>query len=764
VFETIFAFLFKYHTRIYSKGDFAFGASRTGMIVALVLVGAAAAIAVITYQRVRASTTARDRWILLGVRGALLLLLFFCLMRPMLVLQAAIPLRNVIGILLDDSRSMQVADQDGKPRSDFVKRTFANPSDQIIRQLGDRFMIRYFKFAGAAERVDEPRNLTYLGPVTHVGDALERARQELASVPLAGLVVVTDGADNSQTPVAELLLSLRAKGVPVYTVGVGEETFKKDVEITRIESPHEALKGAAIVAEVQVNQTGYSGQKVDLVVEDSGRIVATEHITLSGDGEPKPIRVHVPASEAGPRLFKFRIAPQPGEVVTENNEQEALVLVSNRVEKILYFEGQLRWEFKFLREAISEDPNLQLVALMESADEKYARFNVENADDLVGGFPKSRSELFKYTGLVLGSVSASEFTNDQLKMIADFVGERGGGLLALGGRNAFGEGGFAGTPVADVLPVEFEGTARNAPPFFASLRVQLTPAGMTHAAVQIASTEDSTVAKYRDLPALSAVNDISRVKPGATALLTGNPIGLRGGRQIVLAYQRYGRGKSLAFPVQDTWIWQMDNSLPFTDMTHETLWRQLLRWLVTGVPGQTSASAATDRVAPDEPVALRAEVTDSNYLPLNDGRVVAHVRNPVGEEREVPMDWAVDRDGEYHASFTPGEPGLYRIRVDSYVKDKLLASDTTFVEAEIPKNEYYDAKLHTQFLKRIATETDGRYYTPKTLSSLPEDMTYTKSGATVLQQFDLWDMPAIFLLLVALLGAEWGYRKLKGLA
>ena len=143
-----------------------------------------------------------------------------------------------------------------------------------------------------------------------------------------------------------------------------------------------------------------------------------------------------------------------GEQVTQNNERDALVTVVDRREKILYIDGQARPEMKFLRQAVADDKNLQVVTLQRTAERKFLRLDIDAADDLAGGFPKTREELYAYRGIVLGSIEAGAFTPDQLRMMADFVSLRGGGLLALGGRLAFAEGGYAGTPVAEALPVD----------------------------------------------------------------------------------------------------------------------------------------------------------------------------------------------------------------------------------------------------------------------------------------------------------------------
>src|SRR5204862_2158638 len=146
--------------------------------------------------------------------------------------------------------------------------------------------------------------------------------------------------------------------------------------------------------------------------------------------------------------------------------------------RILYYEGEPRFEMRFARRAIADDPNLQLVTLQRTADNKHLRLDIDPAGvELAAGFPKTREELFAYRGIVLGSVEASAFTADQLRMIAEFVDVRGGGLLVLGGGRSFAEGGYAGTPVADALPV----TLQNGNGGFTHVKVHPTRAGEAHA-------------------------------------------------------------------------------------------------------------------------------------------------------------------------------------------------------------------------------------------------------------------------------------------
>src|SRR6185295_13105096 len=306
------------------------------------------------------------------------------------------------------------------------------------------------------------------------------------------------------------------------------------------------------------------------------------------------------------------------------------------------------------RRAVEDDENLQVTILQRTAEDKYIRLDVGSPDELIGGFPKTREELFSYRAIILGSVEAASFSPDQLRMLADFVSKRGGGLLMLGGRRAFAEGGWGGTPVGEVLPVVIENANGK---YFSELSARPTRAGVTFPVTQVAGDERASSAKWNDLPAVSSVNSVREAKPGATVLLTG--VDNRKQDQVVLAYQRYGRGKAIAMPIQDSWLWKMDAKMAVTDNTHAMFWRRMIRWLVDGVPDQVNVTTTADRVEPGEAIKLTAEVLDKAYVEVNDSRVIAKVTSPSGKTSELPVDWTVSRDGDYRASFVPDEAGVY---------------------------------------------------------------------------------------------------------
>jgi uncharacterized membrane protein len=763
----LFELFFKYPRVVFEQGDFAFAASRSMTFIVLGFAAVAAA-ALITYRAVAQEGPVRERLVLVLLRLGVLAVLVFCLFRPSLVLRSAVPQQNFLGVIVDDSRSMTIADREGLPRTDFVQKELSDEGG-LHKALADKFVLRHFKFSTSADRLNNVADLKYAGTSSRLAPALERARDELAGLPLAGLVLVTDGADTSDEALDESIAALKARSIPVFTVGLGRESFDRDVQITRVETPRMTLKGTSLAVDVVISQTGYSGESVQLQVEDDGRIISSQDVKLPADGDSATVRVNFTAGDPGPRIFRFRIPAQREEQVTQNNNRDALVEVMDRVEKALYIEGEPRPEYKFIGRAVQDDKNLQVVRLLRTAQDKYYRQDVGGAEELVGGFPKTRDELFQYRSLILGSVEAASFTPEQLRMLADFVSKRGGGLLMLGGRRSFAEGGWAGTPVAEVLPIEFDAETAgrgNAPEYFTHLNVRPTRAGSTFPVTQLAPTEQESSTRWNDMPTVSAVNAVRSAKRGATVLLTGATEDRR--EQIVLAFQRYGRGKALAFPIQDSWLWQMDAPVAVDDMTHETFWRRMVRWLVDGVPEHVGISTAVDRVDPGEPMKLTAEVVDPSFTEVNDAQVVAEIRAPSGKMTETKLEWTVTRDGEYRGTFVPDEIGTYEIKAKAtHYKDgtpQELGSTTIHARASAGDSEYFDAALRTSLLSRISEETGGRFFAAADAKSLPEAISYTGRGVTVIEERDLWDMPILLMLLLGLIAAEWGYRRVRGLA
>ncbi|MES2123330.1 MAG: hypothetical protein V4503_01455 [Gemmatimonadota bacterium] len=750
--------LFRYSPRQFAQGELVLAPVFPVVLVALLLL---AALALVAYSASRLQALSRrDRIFLALLRSGVLLIVAGALLRPSLLLSRAVPQRNVLAIAIDDSRSMRLTDLPAGSRLSAVQQRFAD-SSALVRRLGDRFVLRFYRFAGTASPLPRVDDLTGHGTRTDLAGALAGIRQDLADLPLAGVILVSDGADNGTSDLEPSLLALRARRVPVFTVGVGRKQFDHDLGLERLTLPPTTLAGGGVAASVLLRARGAGGDSIQLAIEADGRLVGTENTVMPRDRELLSVSLRIPPLEDGMHRITVRALPLRGESVTENNLVDGLLQVRPAGEKVLYVEGEPRPEFAFLRRALMADSAIQLVGLLQSAKGKYLRLGVDDSLELRDGFPVTREALFRYRVLVLGSVEASFFTGDQLRMLADFVSRRGGTLIALGGRGAFAEGGWSGTPLADLLPITFESRATGSAPDAVELAVHPTSAGAVHPALWL-GPGSASLRRWDSLPALTAVNRFGQIRPGATVLLAGKAAG---GNDIpVLSVERFGRGMAAVFGVQDSWRWQMSPLLPVDDVTHSTLWRQLLRWSLDQVPSRVDAGVLPDHADPGQAVEIVARVADAEYNDLNDAHVVAHVTTPSGVERELPMEWTLRDDGSYRASYGADEVGSYRVVVESRRGADTSRSAATSFVADTLGADIGRAELRTSLLQRIADATGGRYYSLASVDRVVDDAQYTAAGIVTRDAHDLWNIPVVLLFLVLLLGVEWAFRRFRGLS
>jgi uncharacterized membrane protein len=757
----IFEFLFKYRPLLYEKGNIVFHPLWPSYVTLILAAGTIAA----SYMIYRRSALP-DRWRygLSGLRAAAFLIVLLLFLQPALRLRSVIPQKNFVAIAYDLSKSMEIRDgSGGRSRLEVEKNLLRSEANPLLTNLASKFKLRFFNFSKSAARAgsfaDAPRH----GEVTDLERTLGQISGELAAAPVAGIVLVTDGADNRSANLDAAASQFRARNIPVYTVGVGASNIGHDTEIMRVTAPRRVLKDTAVEAEVSVRSSGYAGRRARLLVLDRDRLLQTQEITLGSDGEVKTFKANFSSQVSGPRVFTFRVEPFPDELIPENNDQTTLVQVEDEQPQVLYVEGEPRWEYAFLRRAILQDKNMRLVSLLRQADGKFYRQGSDSPSTLEKGFPVDKAELFQYKAIILGSVEASFFTFDQLRMISDFVSQRGGAFLMLGGRNSFAEGGYINTPIQDLLPVELgQGTHGIAQFQDLEYKVRLTSYGLQHPISRLTLSESDNKKRWDSAPSLVGFNPTAGTKPGATVLAQGSTPDSRGQSPVILAFQRFGRGKSVAFTTATSWRWRMGQE--HADNFHELFWKQMLRWLVSEVPDGVSAAGEKTSYSPDDTVAIHAEVNDSSFLPVNNALMTAQVKSPSGQLSTLQFAWDVEKDGSYSATYQPAEEGIYEISCEALQGGKSLGTGKSNFRVAPSNEEFHNAAMNSDLLKRLSAETGGRYYSPEDVRSLPEDISYIGNGASLLEEKDLWDMPFLFLLLVGLLSTEWIFRKRKGLA
>jgi uncharacterized membrane protein len=760
--------LFGHERAVFTNGQFAFDVRPRLWLITLFTILLGIFIYVV-YVRPRLRVSRRTTVLLASLRTALIVLVVFMLLQPVVVVSSVVPRSSYIALAIDDSLSMKLQDTPGRAtRLDYAKQMLLAPptagKNSFLTSLEEKFKTNLYGFSGDVTGVADGTTLYGEGRTTDVAGALDEIAKRSSGMPLSAIVLATDGAANVSRDLSATLRELRARDIPVFTVGVGDTSRPLDAELTRINVPHRVLVGSRANLEALVRLSGYGATKVLINVREDGRAIKTEEFNLRGD-DTEAVNVEIIPSAPGFRRYTVEITPLDGEVTIENNKQEALVEVIEGPLRILHVEGEPRWELGKIRESLSTtEKNLNIVSLQRTGENKFYRQGISGEQELLNGFPKTEEELFAYDGLVLGSVEASFFTADQQRNIEAFVARRGGGLLALGGRFSFDGGKFKGTLIDDLLPLTLEGRTVDIADSYAPVyKPQLTSAGQEHPITRLNEDRAASQKTWNELPPISISEVLKTVKPGATVLLEARRAGAASPAVPLLAQQRYGRGQTLAFTATDTWRWRMRMDSKST--AHETFWRQLLRYLVSATPKQIEIGTAQEVYVMDDTVRIVADIRDKHYNPVNDARASARITKPSGATLNVPLTFTSINDanvytGEFKADEL-GQHGLELIATSGSLgqvgaKSNVLISDLN--------REFYSAAQNSDLLKRIAAETGGKYYQSGDLQSLLDDLTYRKTPYSETLTKDLWDMPINFFLIIGLLSAEWFLRKREGLA
>jgi len=693
------------------------------------------------------------------LRTLALVLVVFCLFQPVLLRPVDSEQRAHIAVLLDDSLSMRIADTDPS-RADFIRTQFSTQGDNLRTQLERDYELALFRFGVTAEPVTGVEELNFAQAGSDLVAALDYTAQALSGLPLAGVVVVSDGGVRSDRSLSQSILRLQAADIPVHTLGLGQARFARDLEISAVNLPSKALKDTTVQAQIQIRQHGYGTRELPLTVLQDEKIIAQRTVRLS-DSALQTVNLPLRMEQVGPVLLRFELPLQADETVAANNTREVFMEVLDQREKLLYVEGEPRFELKFLRRAVADVPNLQIVTLLRTGDNKFYRLGIDSPEHLQNGFPTSAEELFEYRGLIIGNVEASFFSREQQRLLVDYLARRGGGVLFLGGKRAFAEGGYADSPLAEAMPVVLDTPSTG---YRREVQFLPTALGRDHALSQLDSaalpeTSSDSLELWRSLPDVTVVNPLSESKPGAAVLLQAETPALLG-----LVYQRYGRGISVALTAQNTWVWRMHADVPVDDQRHQTFWRQLLSWLVSETPQRIEPVRGSMQVVAGAATPFPVQLFTPDYAPLSGAELALQLLGPSAQEQRLHLPESAQATGLYSASVLTAEPGLYELhlKAEQTEEDKPLQR-IAYLQATATGEEYYRAELQADVLRRLSQLSGGTYFTADNAAALPRAIQTQPATASVMQHYELWNMPLLLLLILLLLSLDWAYRRWRGL-
>jgi uncharacterized membrane protein len=745
----LFELLFKYSRATFERGELLFASGwPVWLLAAAIAVGAV----VIAIGLVRSNQgLGIVKVATLGVLQTLLwALVLTMLWQPVLVTQTLRPQENSVAVLLDASASMGYGDG-GQSR---LQEAVAALEDQALPDLDAAFDVDLYAFARETLALESLAAVPPPGPTTDIGSALLSVLRGANAGALAAVVLVSDGADNSNELDAARIAEIASFGVPIHTLGVGAEVIENDLELDDVVVAPQSMPGSTVSAQVSIRHA--QGALAQLKVYDGDAILASTAIQLPDQAGVTTRWIDIDVGKPGIRDLRFTLDAGVGESNLVNNTQRRPMEVPQRRRHILYIEGEPRWEYKFIRRAIDEEGPLRVASLLRTTPNKFYRQGVESSEELAAGFPTEEQALFAYDAIMIGSFEAAALTPEQQAMLVEFVSRRGGSLLMLGGRRGLADGGWGLTGLAEVLPASLPEV--DAPSFLREpAKALLTPVGRRSLLTRLAGDDADNLARWEELPDLADFQYLEGIKPGAEVLLEAD---IEGTPWPLLIHQRYGQGNSYILATGGTWRWQMQ--LPHEDQRHETFWRQLLQALAMAAPEHIMLT--TDRVfyADTDSVTLRADVRDQDFEPADGANVRVTIDTGAGAPAVLALTQAPGQPGRYEAVIDAALPGIYRFEATAELEGEVLGASRLAIRREDGVAEHFRTQQNRPLLERLAGATGGRYFALAETGDIPEAVQFSDAGVVERRLLDLWNMPINFLLLLLLKAGEWLLRLLWG--
>ena len=726
----------------------------TATAVAVVLVG--------VFYRRAFGTLGTRRWAtLLVLRLVAIVLVVLLLFRPVVSYQRDLERRPAVVFLLDRSASMSIADDaTGVPRFQQARAKLEPWSAKL--QKG--FAVHLMEFAEEAKPLENTEALAGLKPdgqATSLSRALLAATQRVPAKEIEAVVLLSDGNHNSARNPREVAGKL---GVVVHTVGVGAslrgDSSCRDVQLTAFDCPARLVLNNKAKLVASVEGVGLAGRVIHVVLEEDQQPIADQELTLDDVPGPQSVDFEFVPTKKGRHSYTVRAVPLPEERIQENNARTHAAVVVEPGLRVLYLEGTLRAEYGALVDRfLAKDPDLEFCALVQTRPNVFLkRSNIQGLK--LDGIPSDAETYRQFDVMILGDLDASYLPADRQRLLVERV-RQGAGLVMLGGYHSLGPGGYAGTPLGEILPVVLGNReiGQVSEPFLP----QLTPEGVRHPVfANIADFFPSQAgpAKQPGLPPLDGATRVELARPSASVLATcpaadGMP---------VLAVQPVDQGRTAVFVGDTTRKWQQGPRAQDQQSPYLRFWGQLIRYLA-GRTGQVEATsgieATTDKgyYDPEEPVRLSVIVRDERGEGTDKATVRATIRTPGDKSESATLSPSPGLRGRYAVTFEPKTAGRYEIVVEAKLGDTTLTSDKLPVDVGHPNLEFEKLDLNETLLSEIAADAGGRYVHITTADSLIEQLQRTERRERLALQQPLYWPPGFWALFVVVLSAEWILRR-----
>lgn len=756
----------------------------------LVLVGLFA----FSYYKTQTPVSRFTKISLILLRSLALLMLIVVVLRPIVERSETRSEKRSLAFAFDSSDSMGSVNKDAfyppdktpVTRAQAIKRMLVD-NGPLLSEIEKRYEVSKFVFADYFKEMknfDEysanPKN----GARTELGGALEKTLNKMKTKQIKEIIFVSDGVNTSGKPAEELIREFQTRSIPVSTVGVGSLTRSesyRDIAFAdgELACSRQIMQKNILTIPVNIRFINCAGQTVTLKLKVDKKEVPgqTKQVKIVNTEEDRTFDFQWQAEftkeglKSELRTVSVESSVFSWEKRQDNNAASADIKITSSGLNVLYIEGTLRHEYKYLRKTLLQSPDIKLTTYL------HLWHNGANP------FPKTKEEWSKYHVIIIGDIPKSVFRDKatgeftQLQQIYDAVTESNGGIMMLNGFKTLGPGGYADTPIANLIPIKISPSDKNLRDNFKLVR---TPKGKRHFALTLGKDENENEEIWKNLPTLDGYMNITDIKGGAEVLLAGKGNTVND-KPILVSSE--GKWRSMVFLNQTTHKWCF--SVPRPDAgqlsgnhfanSHKMFWRQLILWLAyKDKKGEDTfwMDLSKTVLRQVQPIAITGYVRDtkSQHTPGCTIKADIYYREKRNEENPVLVKTItlLEQKTSYTGVYQPQKEGFYEVRasVTPPGKTKKLTDKGRFV-LDIPNIELDTDLANYRVLKRIAEDTNGTFYKPEEFTGLLERLRDDPKKDIVFEEKKdpqtLWDNWPVFLVFCIALTLEWIIRKRKGL-
>jgi hypothetical protein len=566
--------------------------------------------------------------------------------------------------------------------------------------------------------VDWSAELEPRGTQTRIGQALSEQLRLYRNAPLAGLIVISDGAQNAGVEPSAAIEAAKEAHIPIYTIGIGATEGRRNIAVRDLVLPTRAFPGDTLNITGYLQSTGYKNRLLDVelrrrVAEDraGGTTIASQQIPAGADQEMVPVSFDIEPDAAGTFVYQLLVAAPPDDSNPRDNQREAEVEVVERKTRVLLFASGPMRDYQYLRNQLYRDRSMTVDVLLQSAQPGIS----QEANEILDAFPSTAEQLYQYDCIVAFDPDWTELDATQVELLEKWVSEEAGGLIVVAGSIQTGKWvrSTEHEKIRDLYPVQFQErltllddghyAGETAWP------LEFDRAGREAKFLWLEKTAEHSEAAWDSFPGVYGYYAVKGAKPGATvyARFSDPEAGVSDQRPVYLANQFYGAGQ--AFYVGSGELWRLRTLHPsYFEVLYTKLIRHVSQGRVLRGSSRGSLLVERDRYELGEPVVLRARLSDEQHKPLTVESVPAQILRPDGVTESVKLTAEADKPGIYVGQTTVLQEGTYQVSLAVPGDDAEPLS--RYLQVRVPDLERTHAQRNEKLLASIASETGGIYY------------------------------------------------------